>query len=140
MQEILNNAILPALSSILIALLGAAVTYGIQWLKSKGVLAKLEANKDIASIVVSAVEQIFQKTDGTKKLQVAEDYVSKLLSDRGIKITPDEIRLLIENSVKAMNDSAQKELNQPIETKANDIVQSAEIKQYTKPTDTTPTN
>jgi hypothetical protein len=116
-MDIMNQMILPAFSSVLLAIIGLAVSYVIKLLKSKGIIAKLEANKSVVAIVVNAIEQIYKNTDtkSEDKLQAAEDYISKILSNKGIKVSADEIRVLIENSVREINTTVQKELNNTVE-------------------------
>lgn len=112
MTDILNNIIIPSLSTIVLALLGLGVKYVIGLLKSKGIITKLEANKNVVSIVVNAIEQIYKNT-GTKgedKLKAAEEKVVNILASKGIKITQDEIRVLIENCIREINDTVKNEI------------------------------
>jgi LL-H family phage holin len=88
---------------VVTALVGVATRYVVKFLKAKGVLAKLEGNKELVKIVVGAVEQTHKHLEGREKLNMAKIELVKLMNEKGVKISEKEIDLLIESSVKEMN-------------------------------------
>lgn len=104
MEEI-QTAILGALGTILVALIGIVTNKAVGYLNEKGVLVKLEKKQYLVDIAVNAAEQIWQNEDGATKLANARNEAIKLLKENGINITSTELQNLIEASVKAMNDA-----------------------------------
>lgn len=107
------DALIPELFNIAIiiitALVGIATRYAVKFLNAKGVLAKLENNKELVKIVVGAVEQTYKHLEGKEKLNMAKIELVKLMNEKGVKISEKEIDLLIESSVKEMNETVKKE-------------------------------
>ena len=104
--ELINLII--AVITVLAGLITQKVT---SYLKQKGIIAKLEANKELVRIVVNAVEQTYQHLNGEEKLKVAKIELVKLMNEKKIKISEQEVDILIESVVKEMNDVIKKELN-----------------------------
>lgn len=108
-----------AIQAELINLVIVVITVLIGWvaqkvtayLKEKGLIAKLESNKELVRIVVNAVEQTYKHLNGDEKLKVAKVELVKLMNEKKIKISEQEIDTLIESAVKEMNDAIKKELN-----------------------------
>jgi LL-H family phage holin len=100
--EILNLVV-----AILVACAGVVTRYAVGYLKSKGLLAKLENNKELVKIVVKAVEQTYNHLEGQEKLNVAKLELVKLMNEKKIKISEKEIDVMIEAMVKEMKESAQ---------------------------------
>lgn len=104
MQAELTNAIVSALGTILVALIGYVAQKVASFLKEKGVTEKLSNKKYLVDIAVNAVEQIFINEDGAEKFAKAKDEAVKLFNENGVPINHEELDVLIEASVKAMND------------------------------------
>lgn len=98
--EVINLAML-----VIVALAGFVTKQVVKYLGEKGVIAKLEANKELVKIVVQAVEQTYKALEGKEKLNVAKIELVKLMREKKIKISEKEIDVLIESVVKEMNDS-----------------------------------
>lgn len=96
---------------VITALVGLVTQKVTVYLKEKGLIAKLESNKELVRIVVNAVEQTYKHLDGDEKLKVAKIELVKLMNEKKIKISEKEINTLIESAVKEMNDAIKKELN-----------------------------
>lgn len=105
MMEALIPELLDIVIVIITALVGVATRYAVSFLKEKGILAKLENNKELVKIVVGAVEQTYKHLEGAEKLNMAKIELVKLMNEKGVKISEKEIDLLIESSVKEMNDT-----------------------------------
>lgn len=89
------------LGTIIIALLGAIVTYiVIPYIKERTTKDQMENLMFWVKIAVGAAEQIYKdKGQGALK----KEYVIKFLHDKGIKITEEQIDLLIEAAVFELN-------------------------------------
>lgn len=72
----------------------------IPYLRTKISKEKREKYYEIVLVAVKAAEQIFRKhnTGATKK-----DYVLKKLRELGVKLSNDELNMLIESAVKELN-------------------------------------
>lgn len=64
-----------------------------------------DTKKEIAMLTVRYVEQVFKTLHGTEKLNKAKSTFVKMLNDKGIKVTDDEVTMLIEAAVCEMNES-----------------------------------
>lgn len=85
------------------ALVGFAVSTAA-WAWRKYVLGKLSADElatlqRIATIAVTAAEQMGAGKTGEEKLALALDFASKQLAIYGIKVTPEQLRAAIEAAV-----------------------------------------
>lgn len=103
--ELVNLAIV-----VIVGLAGFITQRTTSFLKSKGIIAKLDANKELVSIVVNAVEQAYKHLDGDEKLNVAKIELVRLMNEKKIKISEKEIDTLIEAVVKEMKDSHREEI------------------------------
>ena len=118
MQAELTNAIISALGTILVALVGYLAQRVASYLQEKGISEKLANKQYLVDIAVRAVEQIYLYEDGPRKFNLAKQEALNLLNDNGLEIKDHEIEAFIEASVKAMNDgfkSVKNELPQYIE-------------------------
>lgn len=81
-------------------------------------LINTDIKKAIVRDTVKYVEQVFRDVHGTEKLDAAKDKAVALLREKGIKISDEEIIVLIESAVSEMNknDSAIKRLIEALET------------------------
>lgn len=64
-----------------------------------------QTKKDVVATCVNAVEQLYKDIHGEDKLNKCIESVSNMLSEKGIKISDLEIRMLIESAVNAANNS-----------------------------------
>ncbi len=65
---------------------------------------ELEAKQELAGIAVSFVQQVYKDLDGNDKLLKAIFWLEEMLGDRGIKFSEEELRGLIESSLRAFKD------------------------------------
>lgn len=110
-MDALNEALLGLLTAVVTLMAGAITTYGVSWLKNSGLLAKMTKNKAYAKIAVQFVEQVYGDIDGDEKLAKAQEGLKELLGKAGLKMSDEQLRILIESAVKSMRDSANAELN-----------------------------
>lgn len=66
--------------------------------------------KNVAKTVVQAVEQIYKDLHGEEKLNKALEYMAEMLSEKGIKATDIELRVLLEDAVGEFNKVFEKEV------------------------------
>lgn len=64
-----------------------------------------QTKKDVVATCVQAVEQIYKDIHGKDKLNKCIESASDMLTEKGIKISDLEIRMLIESAVNAANKS-----------------------------------
>lgn len=95
-------ALLEKLVYIAVMISLSALTY---FLKEKGVISKIQKiqlSDDIkqhaAYLAVLFAQQVYE--DNEEKYFQASQFISKYLSERGIKVTEEEIRILIESALK----------------------------------------
>lgn len=104
-EEVINFLIF-----VITGCVGYVSKQAVKYLKRKGIIAKIESNKQLANIVVNAIEQTYKNVlHGDEKLNMAKIELIKLAKDKGVKISEKEIDLLIENSVKEMNKAVKEE-------------------------------
>lgn len=78
------------------------IILGILANKAKGIMNN-NVKRAIVKDTVLYVEQIFKDLHGRDKLMVAEEKAIKLLNQKGIKISQDELTVLIESVVAEIN-------------------------------------
>lgn len=96
MGEIIAQYAMEILGIIVVALVGWAATNLKNWL----------ARKDLTSIartVVTAVEQIYTDLHGQEKLDKALEMFAEMLQKRGIKVTDEQMTILIESALGEFN-------------------------------------
>lgn len=97
----LNAELVNLATIIIVALVGAVTRSVMSYLKKKGILKNIENNQAIVKIAVNAVEQVYNtRLDGKEKLQSAMDESRKIMFKHNIKISDDELKLLIESTVR----------------------------------------
>lgn len=98
----LQQALLSALSTILIALIGVATKKVVEFLNQKGLTEQLHAKREIVKIGVQATEQLWKHLGGNEKLEKAKRDILRELNLNGLKITDDELNLFIESAIQEM--------------------------------------
>jgi LL-H family phage holin len=107
----LQAEIINIIASILLVFAGFITKQITGYLKEKGLIKKLEKNKELVKIVVNAVEQTSKHFNGEEKLNVAKLELVKLMNEKKIKISEKEMDLLIESVVKEMKDTVKEEIS-----------------------------
>lgn len=65
---------------------------------------ELKAKEELAKIAVKFVEQAYKELKGEQKYIKASEWLSTESSRVGLKLTPEQVRGLIESAVKTMKD------------------------------------
>jgi LL-H family phage holin len=102
-MEMLQAEILNLVAVVLAGCVGMATKGVMSYLKKKGIIAKIASHRELANIVVGAVEQTYKHLHGEEKLNLAKIELIKIAKEKGVKISEKELDLLIESSVKEMN-------------------------------------
>ena len=63
-----------------------------------------DTKKEIAMLTVRYVEQVFTALHGKDKLEKAKSTFVDMLNEKGIKVSEDEINMLLEAAVNQMNE------------------------------------
>ena len=103
MLQAFQTEIVNILVLVITGCIGVATKSLMSYLKKKGIMAKISGHKELANIVVNAVEQTYNHLHGEEKLNLAKIELIKIANEKGLKISEKELDLLIESSVKAMN-------------------------------------
>lgn len=97
MKEIIMNILPIILAGIGTFLIGLIKTKYSQYVNT-------DTKKEIAMLTVRYVEQVFKTLHGEEKLDKAKSAFVKMLNEKGIKISDDEINMLLEAAVHQMNE------------------------------------
>lgn len=91
--------------NILPIVLGTIGTFILGLIKAKYTeYINTDTKKEIAMLTVRYVEQVFKTLHGEEKLDKAKSAFVKMLNEKGIKISDDEINMLLEAAVHQMNE------------------------------------
>lgn len=104
MQNVITEAILTGLATILVAFIGYLAQKVALYLKEKGIAEQLESKSYLVDVAVKSVEQIYKNYDGPTKFELAKKEAVKLLKSNGLEVSSVELDNFIESSVKAMKD------------------------------------
>jgi LL-H family phage holin len=96
---------LALLIPVLIGLLAEYVRRKIGIERLKAIQEELVTKQDLAMIAVQFIEQAYYKSDGPTKLNEAMLWFIQEAGKRGIKVTDEEVRGLIEASLRAIKDA-----------------------------------
>lgn len=102
---------LQVLYDILVFLATVAAGYAVAWLrrrlgaeKMRQVEVELAAKRELAALAVRFVEQVYRDLHGEAKYQKAAEWLAARAEQLGLKVTPDEIKGLIEATLRAFKD------------------------------------
>lgn len=104
-MESIQVELIELATAVIVALVGFITKKVTTYLNNKGMVDKIQSNKELVKIAVTAVEQTYQHLHGEQKFNMAKIELAKLLKEKKIKISEKEIDLLIESAVKEMNDT-----------------------------------
>lgn len=63
-----------------------------------------KTKQDVAKTCVKAVEQIYKDLHGEEKFNKALEYISDMLTEKGIAVSETEMKMLIESAVAEFNE------------------------------------
>ena len=105
MNTEIANAVVSALGTILISLIGYVAKQVADYLRAKTSSQDMEKKLKLAKAAVGAAEQVWQNVEGPERFEVAKDSFIDMLNDEGIKITERQVDVFLEAAVKEMNDA-----------------------------------
>lgn len=110
MFAMISAEVIKLLGIVVTGLLAWATTSVTRYFKSKGIVKKIEAHKNLADIVVNAIEQGYKELNGAEKFDKAKEQLLEVADKKGIKISEKESDVFIENAVKEMKKAYRDEL------------------------------
>ncbi|MGV4321332.1 phage holin [Bacillus mojavensis] len=102
-MDAIQEQLINLLMALIVGFIGFATKAVYSYLNKKGVVAQIQAHKQIVDIAVNAIEQTCKELGGKEKLELAKAEVVKLAKTKGIKISEKDLDMLVEASVKEMN-------------------------------------
>lgn len=118
----MDDILFSIVQCVFIIVAGIITRYIIPWLKSKLDTEKFNTLELWVKAAVSAAEQILCKDcSGPEKKAYVTDIMEKYLNTKGVKITQEQLNILIESAVKEMNISIKKDskINTPKKSKTD---------------------
>lgn len=107
MEALIKNFLYEAL----LFLAGLVAIYAVRWLQARlsveglrRIQTELETKRELAELAVRFVEQVYRDLHGEEKFQKAAEWLAERARERGLQITADEIRGLIEATLRALKD------------------------------------
>lgn len=95
-MEAVQEAVLNAIFVILTALVGILTRKVVEWMNANGLSKKLLAKEESVKVAINAVEQIAINEKGPEKKDMAIKFLATILEENGIKMTPEEMNIMIE--------------------------------------------
>lgn len=104
MNDIINQVVIETVIPILVSLISAFVLLVVRnlngWMKARLTTEQFAFAQSIVKSAVSAAEQYAGSKEGETKKALVLTAVSQALNERGVKITPQELDILIEDNVR----------------------------------------
>ena len=89
------------IAKLVLMILAALITrYAIPWIKSKTDNAVMQSLIDWTMQAVLAAEQTHGAGTGAEKKQIVREFIQKILVQKGVALTDEEIDTMIEAAVK----------------------------------------
>ena len=119
----MHDLVMTVIENILIILVTLAAGFIIAYLKKRigveGMLRierELALKQELAILAVRFIEQVYRDIGGPEKYSRAALWLSSRLEEKGITISPEEIRGLIEAALRELKDEFGNEWAKTIET------------------------
>jgi LL-H family phage holin len=107
----MDELIMVVVEKLLIILVTIAAGYTVAYLRKRlgvegmqRIELELALKQELAVIAVRFVEQAFRDFKGDEKYNLAADWIADRATEKGIKVTADEIKGLIEAALRAFKD------------------------------------
>lgn len=107
----MDDLLLRVLYDVLVLLATVAAGYAVAWFRKrlgvegmKRIEAELAAKRELAAMAVRFVEQVYRDLHGEQKYQKAAEWLAARAGELGLKITPEEIKGLIEAALRTFKD------------------------------------
>lgn len=107
----MNELVTKLLYDLLILLATVAAGLLVAWLKQKigtegmkKIERELATKQELAALAVRFVQQVYTEHGGPRKYHFAAEWLSKMAKEKGLKVSSDEIKGLIEAAIRAFKD------------------------------------
>lgn len=107
----MDDLLLRVLYDVLVLLATVAAGYAVAWFRKrlgvegmKRIEAELAAKQELAALAVRFVEQVYKDIHGEAKYQKAAEWLAARAGELGLKVTPEEIKGLIEAALRTFKD------------------------------------
>jgi len=107
----MDDLLLRVLYDVLVLLATVAAGYAVAWLRKrlgvegmKKIEAELATKQELAGLAVRFVEQVYKDIHGEAKYQKAAEWLAARASELGLKVTPEEVKGLIEAALRTFKD------------------------------------
>lgn len=98
------NEIMPSLLSLVGTIVAVLLGYaGVEIKKLYNKYVDTQVEKDVVNTTVKYVEQVFTDVHGKEKLNEALSQASKVLQEKGIQVSKEQLTTLIESAVYGLN-------------------------------------
>lgn len=104
--------LVPVLAALVVELIRRKL--GIE--KMNNIQKELQAKQELATLAVSFVQQVYDELDGPEKYDLAADWLVEQAQARGIKLSSQEIKGLIESSLRMFKDTFGEEWAKQVKT------------------------
>jgi len=101
----MEDYLIKGLSYLAVALINVVIYYVAMFLRKHKVVQELNAHKELVKIAVVAIQQAYESLDGSRKFELAKDWVINAANEKGLKISDKEIEFLIDSTVKELKTS-----------------------------------
>lgn len=98
------NQIMPSLLSLVGTIVAVLLGYaGVEIKKLYNKYVDTQVEKDVVDSTVKYIEQVYTDIHGEDKLNEALKQASSILQEKGIQVSQDQLKTLIESAVYGMN-------------------------------------
>lgn len=104
-MDAIQNELVELLIAVIVGCVGYVSRHVVLYLKQKGIVDKINNNRELVKIVVNAIEQTYGHLDGASRFELAKNELIDLMKQKKINISEKEIDLLIEAVVKEIKES-----------------------------------
>lgn len=110
------NQIMPSLLSLVGTVVAVLLGYaGVEIKKLYNKYVDTQVEKDVVNTTVKYVEQVFTDIHGKEKLDEALSQASKVLQEKGIQVSTEQLTTLIESAVYGLNKGLESTEEQSVE-------------------------
>lgn len=108
----MDDLLLRVLYDVLVLLATVAAGYAVAWFRKrlgvegmKRIEAELAAKQELAALAVRFVEQVYKDLHGEEKYNKAAEWLVAQAAKVGLKLTPEEVKGLIEAALRELKDA-----------------------------------
>lgn len=111
--------LIPALAAMAVELIRRKL--GIE--KMRAIQHELDTKQELAVMAVRFVEQVYRDQHGEDKFKLAAELLASKAREHGLKLTSDEIQVLIESGLRALKDAYAEEWHRAINSNGVKVIE-----------------